>query len=56
MPTNPTETPESPKPTKIGLSDDFSREKIDRRIAVAPMMDWTDDPQTSLPVRCLQIA
>jgi tRNA-dihydrouridine synthase A len=42
MPTNPAETPESAKPKKIGLSDDFSREKIDRRISVAPMMDWTD--------------
>src|SRR5215469_4595058 len=39
---NPAETPESGKPTKIGVSDDFSRGKIDRRISVAPMMDWTD--------------
>jgi hypothetical protein len=39
---NPAETPDSGKPAKIGLSDDFSREKIDRRISVAPMMDWTD--------------
>src|SRR5215469_10910328 len=42
MPTNPAETPDSEKPKKIGVSDDFSREKIDRRISVAPMMDWTD--------------
>lgn len=28
--------------TKIGLSDEFSRGKIDRRLSVAPMMDWTD--------------
>jgi hypothetical protein len=42
MPTNPAETPESAKPAKIGLSDDFPRGKIDRRISVAPMMDWTD--------------
>jgi tRNA-dihydrouridine synthase A len=42
MPTNPAETPESEKPAKIGLSEDFSREKMDRRISVAPMMDWTD--------------
>jgi hypothetical protein len=45
MPTNPAETPESVKPAKIGLSDDFRREKIDRRISVAPMMDWTDKPE-----------
>jgi hypothetical protein len=43
MPTNPAETPESERPAKIDLSDDFSREKIDRWISVAPMMDWTDD-------------
>ena len=42
MPTNPAETPDSEKPAKIGISDDFSRKKIDRRISVAPMMDWTD--------------
>src|SRR5215471_11426870 len=42
MPTNPAETTDSGEPTKIGVSDDFSREKIDRRISVAPMMDWTD--------------
>ena len=43
MPTNPTETPESSKPPKIGLSDDFPREKLDRQVSVAPMMDWTDE-------------
>ncbi|MBV8145289.1 MAG: tRNA dihydrouridine(20/20a) synthase DusA [Gammaproteobacteria bacterium] len=32
----------SSKPAKIGIPDDFSRKKIDRRISVAPMMDWTD--------------
>src|SRR5215831_6910852 len=42
MPTNPAETPDSAKAAKIGLSSDFSRGKIDRRISVAPMMDWTD--------------
>jgi tRNA-dihydrouridine synthase A len=29
-------------PTKLGVSTDRSREKLDRRISVAPMMDWTD--------------
>ena len=42
MPTNPAETPDLAKPKKIGVSDDFSRKKIDRRISVATMMDWTD--------------
>ena len=27
---------------KIGISAEFSRKKLDRRISVAPMMDWTD--------------
>jgi len=40
---NPAETPESEKSTKIDLSYDFSRGKIDRRVSVAPMMDWTDE-------------
>src|SRR6516165_12037843 len=40
MSTNPAETPDSEKPAKMGTSDDSSREKIDRRISVAPMMDW----------------
>jgi hypothetical protein len=43
MPINPAETPEPGKPAKIGLSDDFSRGKLDRRVSVAPMMDWTDE-------------
>jgi len=42
MPNNPAETPESPKPEKIGVSDDFLAEKLDRKVSVAPMMDWTD--------------
>src|ERR1700752_895150 len=42
MPRNSAETPESVKPTKMGLSDDSSDKKLDRRISVAPMMDWTD--------------
>src|SRR5580704_17486738 len=42
MPINPAETPESEMPTKLGVSTDCSREKLDRRISVAPMMDWTD--------------
>ena len=56
MPTNPAQAPESGKSVKIGLSEDFSREKIDRRICVAPMMDWSDDRQTALPIRHLQVA
>jgi hypothetical protein len=43
MPTNPAATPESEMPKKLGVSADFSREKLDRRVSVAPMMDWTDE-------------
>jgi len=42
MSNNPAETPHSPEPTKIGMSRDISRENVDRKISVAPMMDWTD--------------
>ena len=42
MPNDPAETPQSPEPEKIGISSDSSREKLDRKLSVAPMMDWTD--------------
>ncbi|HEX3837530.1 MAG TPA: tRNA dihydrouridine(20/20a) synthase DusA [Steroidobacteraceae bacterium] len=29
-------------PIKVGVSADFSERKLDRRVSVAPMMDWTD--------------
>jgi hypothetical protein len=43
MPKNTAETPNSKMPINIGVSADLSREKLDRRISVAPMMDWTDE-------------
>jgi tRNA-dihydrouridine synthase A len=42
MPRNPAETPDAEMPMKIGISSDKKAAKIDRRISVAPMMDWTD--------------
>ena len=42
MPRNPTETPDAESPTKISVSHNKTAEKIDRRVSVAPMMDWTD--------------
>lgn len=42
MPNNPTEARESGKPKKIGDSDVFPRERLDRRLSVAPMMEHTD--------------
>jgi tRNA-dihydrouridine synthase len=42
MPKNAAETTESKMPIKAGVSAVFSREKLDRRVSVAPMMDWTD--------------
>jgi tRNA-dihydrouridine synthase A len=42
MARNSPETPESENAKKMGVSDDFPARKIDRRVSVAPMMDWTD--------------
>jgi tRNA-dihydrouridine synthase A len=42
MPNNPAETPQVEKTTKTGISSEKSSDLIDRRISVAPMMDWTD--------------
>jgi hypothetical protein len=41
MAKNPAETPHAVKPTEIGILTQKSAEIIDRRISVAPMMDWT---------------
>jgi len=47
--------------SKVGMTtslceDSLGVAKLDRRVAVAPMMDWTDDRQTPLGVRCLRTA
>jgi tRNA-dihydrouridine synthase A len=42
MPRNIAETSNAETPAKIGVSSDKKPGKIDRRISVAPMMDWTD--------------
>jgi tRNA-dihydrouridine synthase A len=42
MPQNPAETRNEGKPIEIGVSHSKSAGIIDRRISVAPMMDWTD--------------
>jgi hypothetical protein len=41
MPNNPAETGESAKPIEIGVSDGNSRDELDRKLSVAPMMEWT---------------
>jgi hypothetical protein len=43
MPTHSAATPDSEEPVKIGIAGDLARGKIDRRVSVAPMMDWTDE-------------
>jgi hypothetical protein len=55
MPRNPAETPESENAGKVGVSDEFSRKNIDRRVSVAPMMDWSDDPRTPLMIKRLRV-
>src|SRR5438128_1118125 len=42
MPRNPAGTRSMESTGKIGISSDQKAEKLDRRISVAPMMDWTD--------------
>jgi tRNA-dihydrouridine synthase A len=42
MTQDPAEMPGTEVPTKIGISSDQKPAKIDRRVSVAPMMDWTD--------------
>lgn len=42
MPNNLGETARSQKPVELGMGDGFPREKLDRRVSVAPMMEWTD--------------
>jgi hypothetical protein len=40
---NPAEILQVENATKGGMSVDKRSDVIDRRISVAPMMDWTDD-------------
>jgi hypothetical protein len=42
MPRNTAETPQVENAIKIDVSAEKSSHFIDRRISVAPMMDWTD--------------
>ncbi len=42
MPPHPAETTETKRPVEIGQSLDKRSVWIDRRVSVAPMMDWTD--------------
>jgi hypothetical protein len=39
---NPAETTRVENTTKIGMSVEKRSDSIDRRVSVAPMMDWTD--------------
>jgi hypothetical protein len=39
---NPAEMPRMKNSGKIGISSKNSRVSIDRRVSVAPMMDWND--------------
>jgi hypothetical protein len=40
---NSAETTQVENATKIGMSVEKGSDLVDRRISVAPMMDWTDD-------------
>jgi hypothetical protein len=41
------------KTTKTGISSEKSSAAVDRRVSVAPMMDWTDDLQNVLRINDL---
>jgi len=56
MQSHSTETPESEDTGKAGVFVETITATVDRKISVAPMMDWTDDRQTPLPISCLQVA
>jgi hypothetical protein len=45
MPKNTAETPGAEMPTKIGVLHNKIAQTIDRRLSVAPMIDWTDKPR-----------
>jgi tRNA-dihydrouridine synthase A len=42
MPKNPAEMTEPEMPGKLGVSEHFPAKNFDRKVSVAPMMDWTD--------------
>jgi hypothetical protein len=46
----PAATPESEMPGTSGIAVEKTAAKLDRRVSVAPMMDWTDDQKNSLPI------
>ena len=50
---NAAETRRMESTGKIGIFVEQTPEKLDRRISVAPMMDWSDDRQTPLPISYL---
>jgi hypothetical protein len=54
MPQNPAETRSAEKPTDVGISHSKSAGIVDRRISVAPMMDWTDCAKTFFSIKCLR--
>jgi hypothetical protein len=43
MPSFPANSPPVKDAGMTGVRVDMSSEAVDRRISVAPMMDWTDD-------------
>jgi len=44
---NPAETSMTENSIRIGISNKKSRDMLDRRVSVAPMMDWTDAPEVA---------
>jgi len=43
-------------PSKIGISVEKQSTSIDRKVSVAPMMDWTDAPHPTCLIKDLRSA
>ena len=56
MQSHSTETPESEDTGKAGVFLETVTATVDRKISVAPMLDWTDDQQRALSIRCLGVS
>jgi hypothetical protein len=48
MARNPAEMPDTETPVKAGVSSEQKTARVERRVSVAPMMDWSDDSQRPL--------
>ena len=48
-------TPSMENPIKVGIAAENKCTLIDRRVSIAPMMDWTDEVYSGLNIKSLQL-